>query len=225
MKGNVPTMNPTNMLNRKITTCSTMTKERNKKLQLERSFFFPQRSSINAENKKIEVTEPSYLQMNPWRDAIQCIFCDQVFLSEAFPTDELCSSGRSTGRINRIHNVRARPPFYRADSHRGHLFFDFSIAAALKTSCSVHKCSQCVSVCRLCCRCGDELKQEAVLQGAHHLAVALIQLPLRSYALPIHMQPAYRILYIWCVFFDLIKCIRCNLQQIARWRLKLSKYK
>lgn len=51
-----------------------------------------------------------------------------------FPTDELCSSKRSAGRINRIHNVRALPPpspppppplfpLQRTDSHRGHLVF------------------------------------------------------------------------------------------------------
>lgn len=35
---------------------------------------FSQMSSINAEKKKIQVTEPFYLQMNHGRNAIQCIF-------------------------------------------------------------------------------------------------------------------------------------------------------
>ncbi len=95
------------------------------------SRFSPSRGLQSAfKRKRIEVknTEASYVHTNPERNAIRCSLRDQVFLSEAFffppLTDELCSSKRSAGRINRIHNVSALPTTssrYSADSHRGHL--------------------------------------------------------------------------------------------------------
>lgn len=94
----------------KITTYSTVTKERSKKLRNEAQCFPLQRSPVKR--NRSQVTEPSYLT-NPGRDAIQCSFCDQVFSSGAFSAGELCSSKRTVGRINRIHKVRALHPLQR----------------------------------------------------------------------------------------------------------------
>lgn len=124
--------------------------------------------SATKRRKQKSPTRPIY----KW--TIQCV-C--VLLS-----DELCSSKRSTGRINRIHSVRARPPFHTA----GICFSDFGVTAGMETSCSIHGRGLCVDMDVWRMRWGTKAGGCA----AAWRAPSCWRSHSRSNALPMYVQPA-----------------------------------
>lgn len=106
----------------------------------------------------------------------------------------------STGYTTR----EERSPPVTAQIHTVHICSVLSLQCRWRDENELHPHTQPVR--QLCCGRGGGLEQELELRGAHHLAVALIQLPLRSYASShSHTACAFSAYMIRGVFFRLCK--------------------
>lgn len=214
----------------KITTCSTVTKERSKKnREMERKLFFFFLPGVNQrwkEKKKGQNSETVLCADKPrggempssaaWPSRFSCL---RLFSYWRAPLNA------QAGRINRIHTTweRALPLSVTAPIHTVDIcVFDFGGTAEVKTS-SIRGCGAVRELRGWTWLVEFKAGGRAARCTPSLLLLSIRQLPLQSYASP-HSHTACAFCsscVIWGVFFDFVKCMTCHMQQPTGCRIKV----